>query len=904
MMKKFSVVLMTVVACIGLTQAGWSSAGVEPVELRCEYLESPLGIDVVKPRLSWQIEAAKDVRNVKQTAYQILVASSAELLKKAKGDLWDSGKVASDACMQVEYAGKPLQSGMRCFWKVKVITTAGDAWSQPAFWTMGLLKRGDWHAKWLAAPTAGVDAEPAPLFRKSFSLGKKVAHATVSISGLGYYELTMNGKKVGDRVLDPKFTRYDRRVLYVTHDVTKHLNKGANSMGVMLGNGWFNYHVKNPWNFDAAPWRAKPRMLLQLEIEFDDGTTQSIVSDGSWKYSTGPIRFDGMLCGERYDARLEKHGWDTAGYDDSTWTFAKVVDASKGCLSAQMSEPIRITGVLKPVKISQPKPGVYLYDMGQNMAGTARLIVRGPAGTEVKLQYGELLHGDGTLNQGNINSFCNSGEFGTERYTLKGTGTETWHSRFMYHGFQYVQVTGFPGEPKLENIEGLVMHTDVASAGEFNCSDDLLNRIQHCTRWSYLNNLYGYPTDCPNREKNGWTGDAHLAAETGLYNFDSSAMYTQWMLDFRDEQRDSGELPGIVPTGGWGYAWGNGPAWDSAYVLIPWYLYQYRGDARILAVHYENMKRYVDYLSTKAANGIVSIGLGDWCPANTKTPESVTSTGYYYCDAVIVAKTAAILGRKEDAAKYADLAEGIRKAFNAKFLNQETKQYAGGSQTALSCALYQGLAEPADTAAVLGNLVANVERQGNHLDCGILGTKYLLRARCDHGRADVAYRVATQTTFPSWGQWIQQGATTLWENWNGAGTHNHVMFGDISAWCYSTLAGIKPDPTAPGFKRMLIRPAIVAGLGWIKCHHESMYGRIVSNWKRDGDRLTMELVIPPNTTAKVYVPSKSADDITESGKPAAKANGVKFLRMENGAAVYEVGSGCYEFVSKVRGGQS
>jgi alpha-L-rhamnosidase len=340
-----------------------------------------------------------------------------------------------------------------------------------------------------------------------------------------------------------------------------------------------------------------------------------------------------------------------------------------------------------------------------------------------------------------------------------------------------VQVTGFPGEPTLENLEALVMHTDVDSVGAFESSNELLNKIQQATRWSYVNNLHGHPTDCPHREKNGWTGDAHLAAEAGLYNFDAAAMYAQWMLDFQDEQKPTGELPGIVPTGGWGYAWGNGPAWDSAYILIPWYLYQYHGDLRILARHYEHMKRYVDYLATKAKDGIVSIGLGDWCPAGTTTPASVTSTAYYYVDAQIVARCAERLGKTDDAAKYTRLADTIRSAFNRAFLNPQTKQYANGSQTALSCALYQGLVNPADREAVVAHLVAEIERRNNHLDCGILGTKYLIHALSDHGRADLAYRVVTQTTFPSWGHWIQQGATTLWENWNGEGTHNHVMFG-------------------------------------------------------------------------------------------------------------------------------
>lgn len=887
-----------------------SPAAVSIEQLSCEHLDNPLGIDVTQPRLSWQMDDRDQksvARGLKQTAYQVLVASTPELLAKDKGDLWDSGKMASDASLLVEYAGKPLQSRQRCFWKVKAWTASlatskgASVESRPAMWSMGLLRPEDIKAKWIGSPT-DVAVEPAPMFRKTVALDKKITRATAFVSGLGYYELSLNGRKVGDHVLDPKFTRYDRRVLYVTYDVTSLLKTGANAVGVMLGNGWYNYHVKNAWDFDTAPWRAKPKVLLQLEVEFADGTTQTIASDESWKYATGPIQFDGMLSGEVYDARLEKEGWDTSGYNDSAWVAARVVESPKGKLASQMVQPIRATEVIKPVKITQPKPGVYLFDMGQNVAGKARLTVKGPAGTDVKLQYAELLRNDGTLNPDNIKAFCKSAEFQTERYILKGSGTETWESRFMYHGFQYVQVTGFPGEPTPENLQAVVMHTDLENAGTFECSSDLLNKINLCTRWSYLNNFHGHPTDCPNREKNGWTGDAHLAAETGLYNFDAAAAYTQWMRDFQDEQRESGELPGIVPTGGWGYAWGNGPAWDSAYVLIPWYMYQYRGDVRILAEHYENLKRYVDYLTRRAKNGIVGIGLGDWCPARSRTPEKVTSTGYYYADAVIVSKIAQILGKKEDADKYIQLAADIRQAFNRDFLNAQTKQYANGTQTALSCALYQGLTDPADVAAVLSNLVANVERQDNHLDCGILGTKYLLHALTDNGRVDVAYKIAAQTTQPSWGNWVRQGATTLWEEWNGGGTHNHVMFGDVSAWFYQTLAGIQPDITAPGFKKIVIRPAIVGDLKWVKASHMSAFGKIASSWKLEGNDLTLDITIPPNTTATVYVPRRDGAMVKEGGRPAAQVPGtsVVTLKMESGSAVFEIGSGSYTFTSTVK----
>jgi alpha-L-rhamnosidase len=871
-------------------------------ELRCEYFANPLGIDVVKPRLSWVLQSNE--RDQVQSAYQILVASSEEKLKKDKGDLWDTGKVKSDQSIHVVYGGKPLKSRMRCYWKVRVWDKDRKVsdYSQPSWWEMGLLEKNDWQGRWVSAPPpkdAEIKVEPSPFFRKVFMVTKPIRKVQAYICGLGYYELYLNGKKVGDHVLDPAFTRYDRRVLYVTYDVTDQLVQGENAVGVVVGNGWYNMHTRAVWDFDKAPWRDRPVMLCQLEIEFADGSSKSIVSDSTWKVSTGPIVFESIRNGERYDARLEKPGWNTAGYDDSGWAMAQVVRGPKGKLSAQMLPAIKVMETKTAVKVTEPKPGCFVFDMGQNMAGWAQLRVSGPGGTKVVMKYAERLNDDGTVDQKGINPHVKEGAFQTDTYILKGDGVEVWEPRFTYHGFQYVQVTGFPGKPTLDNLRGRVVHTSFERAGHFECSNELFNKIQHNTLWSYISNFHGYPTDCPHREKNGWTGDAHLAAEQGLYNFAPAAAYTKWMSDFKDEQRESGELPGIVPTSGWGYHWGNGPAWDSAYVLIPWYLYQYCGDVRILAEHYDRLKRYVDYLTSKSSNHIVSIGLGDWAPAKTKTPENVTSTGYYYCDAVIVSKIAQLLGKDEEARKYANLARSIKDAFNREFFKPQTGQYDGRTQTALSCALYQGLVEPENCQRVLNNLVANIERHGGHIDTGILGAKYLLNALTENGRADVAYRVASGTTFPSWGHWIKQGATTLWEQWNGTASRNHIMFGDIGAWFYKALAGINPDPQGVGFKRIIIRPRVVGELRWVRAEHKSMYGLIESCWRKENNKFTLEVTIPVNTTATVFVPARDADSVLESGQPVSEVKTVRFLRMKDGNAVFSVGSGRYKFVSQL-----
>ena len=907
-MAQFRTILLVQVTVLSTVVAGLRSSDVRVGDLRCEYLTEPLGLDVPQPRLSWRLESHR--RGQRQTAYQVLVASSEDMLKEGRADLWDTGKVTSDQSIHVAYAGRPLTSRTRCWWKVRVWDgdDQASAFSDVAAWEMGLLTPEDWQATWVSAGGEGVpplqagekskakmaspqdkSPQPAPLFRKGFILAQEPVGARVYICGLGYYELHLNGAKVGDHILDPAFTRYDRRALYVTYDVTEQLKKGQNAIGVILGNGWYNMHTRAVWDFDKAPWRDRPVLRCQIEVTFADGSKKIVGTDGTWRVSTGPIVFDSIRNGETYDARLEKDGWDTGEYADMNWPVAQIDDGPKGMLKAQMAPPIKVTRTLKPVKLTEPKPGVHVFDIGQNMAGWVRLKVAGPAGTEVVLKYGERLNADGTVDQQEIGQHIKSGKPQTDTYILKGKGTEVWEPRFVYHGFQYVEATGLPGKPSLETLDARVVHTAFDPAGSFECSNELFNRIQRNALWSYVSNFHGYPTDCPHREKNGWTGDAHLAAETGLYNFHSAPAYAKWLNDLKDEQRDSGELPGIVPTSGWGYHWGNGPAWDSAYVLIPWYLYEYRGDRRILAEHYDRLKRYVDYLTSKAENHIVSIGLGDWAPAKSTTPEKVTSTGDYYRDALIVSRAAGLLGKAEDARKYGDLAVKIRDAFNREFYDARTGLYDGGTQTAMSCALYHGLVPPQEQQRVVSNLVTMIEKNDGHLDAGILGTKYLIDSLTANGRADVVYAMATKTDYPSWGRWMEEGATTLWEQWDGNASRNHIMFGHISAWFYQVLAGIRPDPEAVGFKHFLIKPEVLGDIKWVRAKHESPYGTIASAWEIRGNKLSLKIAVPVNTGATVYVPGNATKTVAEG------ADGVRFLRSEERWTVYEVESGTYEF---------
>jgi alpha-L-rhamnosidase len=877
-----------------------ATAGVTVGQLRCEYLDNPLGIDTLQPRLSWVLESKQ--RAAKQTAYQILVASTEALLKSDSGDLWDTGTVTSDQSLQVVYAGKALSCCQRCYWKVRVWDKDGKAsdYSRPASWEMGPLTPENWQAQWIA-PTTDIDSLPAPLLRRAFTLEGKIKQARVHICGLGYYELHINGKKIGDHLLDPGYTRFDKRALYVTYDVTEALRRGKNAVGVILGNGWYNVQTKAVWDFHKAPWRAAPKLLMQVRVEYADGRVETIGTDSHWGTSTGPIQFDSIYGGEIYDARAEKPGWDTPDYNDSDWAMARVVPPPGGKLAAQMMPPIKADKTLQPVKLTEPQSGVFVFDMGQNMAGFAELCLRAPAGTKVVMKYGERLGKDGMLDRADIAQHVvkvdKTQQYQTDTYIAKGTGLERWHSRFDYHGFQYVEVTGFPGKPTLDTLTGVFIHSAITVAGEFECSNPLLNWIWRAGRWSYLSNLQGIPTDCPHREKNGWTGDAHLAAEQGLLNYAPAAVYTKWINDLGDEQRPSGELPGIVPTSGWGYKWGNGPAWDSAFLLIPFYLYQYCGDTRLLCEHYEGMKRYVDYLTSKAKDGIVDIGLNDWAPYKTSTPADITSTAYYYRDIQIVALTAGLMGNDADAGKYKELAASIRKAFNAKFYHADTGLYGNGSQTSLSCALYQGLVEPENKGRVLDNLVAAVEKTNGHIDTGILGAKYLLNALQENGRTDVAYRIASQKDLPSWGWWFEQGATTLWEQWNGTESRNHIMFGDISAWFYKALAGINPDPAAVGFKHFFIKPNVVGGLTSARACYDSVRGRILSDWKVVHGRIELTVKVPANATATVWVPTSDPSSVVEGGRSAMKAEGVNNVRVEGGCAVLEVSSGTYHFTA-------
>ena len=881
--------------------------------LRCEYRVNPEGIDVMSPRLSWLVVSSQ--RCQKQTAYQIIISSSSNDLDANKGDLWDTGKVVSDNTLHIEYSGISLSSYQRCWWKVRVWDKNGQvsAWSNAGYWSMGILSADQWQGQWLGyvQPYAGKDLNekgswrqysPSPVFRKEFSVKKQVKRASLYICGLGYHEVYLNGAKVGDHTLDPAFTRYDYRCLYVTHDITNQLINGNNAIGVMLGNGWFNVFSDAAWDFNEAPWRGKPQMLAQILLEYSDGTYEIIASDNTWKAATGPVFMDGIRQGEYYDARREMPGWDRAGFDDSGWHKPLIKPAPAGKLCAQMVAPVRVTKSIKPKILTEPEDGVYVFDLGQNISGRAQLKVSGRAGTKVQLRYSEVLDSIGRADQTAIKKHNYDDVFQTDTYILKGDGVEIWEPRFVYHGFRYIEVTGLPECPSLDTVIGRFVHTDFAKTGQFSCSNEIINKMQSCILWAYCSNFVGYPTDCPQREKNGWTGDAHLAAEQAMYNWANGSGYTKWLLDMKDAQLDSGEFPGIVPSGGWGYNDGeHGPGWDSAYFIIPWYLYCYYGDIRILETHYEGFKRYLEYAGQKTKDNIASFGLGDWVPAKTHTSNNVTSTAFYYMDTVITAKAAKLLGYNSDAEKYNMKAEEIMNSYNDYFYKGQGI-YANGSQTALSFPVYSGLVPADRIQSVIDALISNIQSQENHVDTGILGAKAIYNVLSENGCHDLAYKMVLNPTKPSYADWINQGCTTFWESWDGKASRNHIMFGDIGAWFYKNVAGICLDQVSSdsvAFKHFVLRPRLTGDLTWANADYSSIRGKIISNWEVKATEFKWNIRIPANTTATVYVPSSDADTVLESGITAGSAEGVSFVYCGAGYSVYSVESGNYNFVSNV-----
>lgn len=831
-----------------------------PAGLKTDHLENPIGIDNPNPRLAWRMDDSR--QGARQSAYRIIVGTDSLEVAKGNGSVWDSGKKDSDQQL-VTYNGRELVPFTKYYWKV----TVWDAWQKESGSTVqsfetGMMDIANWQGSWIS-DGRDIHYEAAPYFRKQFEAEKEIESARVYIAVAGLHELYINGEKIGDQRLDPMYTRFDRRNLYITHDVTYQLQKGKNVVGVILGNGWYNHQSMAVWDFHRAPWRNRPTFCLDLRVTYADGTVETISTDLSWRKSDSPVVFNSIYTAEHYDARLEQEGWSAPGFDDSKWQGVGLRSAPSRNITSQQVRPIRNVLTLPAQSINKINEKTYVYDFGQNMAGVTKIIVSGKEGTQLRVKHGERLHDDGRLDMSNIDVYYRGDRekdpFQTDILILSGKGVDEFMARFNYKGFRYVEVTS--SEPiKLDenSVTAYFMHSDVPPVGKIETSSELINKLWWATNNAYLSNLMGYPTDCPQREKNGWTGDGHFAIETALYNFDGITVYEKWLADHRDEQQPNGVLPDIIPTGGWGYGTANGLDWTSTIAIIPWEIYKFYGDSKLLADCYENIKRYVDYVDRISPNGLTSWGRGDWVPVKSRSNLELTSSVYFYVDTKILAEAANLFGKEEDYRYYAALAEKIKNAINEKYLDRKTGIYASGTQTELSVPLQWKVVPEDMIPKVAQNLAKKVEEAGFHLDVGVLGAKAILNALSENGYPDVAYKVAAQDTYPSWGWWIVNGATTLLENWDLDAerdiSDNHMMFGEIGAWFFKGLGGIYPDATQPGFKHIILRPHFEKDLNQFDARFNSPRGLIHSGWKWQGGKVNYQIVVPPNSNATLYLP--------------------------------------------------
>jgi len=881
-------------------------------ELRCEYRVDPLGTDVVKPRLSWVIES--DQRAQKQSAYQILVADGEENLKQNKGSLWDTGKVESDQTTHIVYQGRPLASQMRCYWKVRIWDKDGkaSAWSKPAMWSMGLLRDEDWKALWIGydAPLESSEknrAEPGALLlppprylRKDFTLKMPIRRAAVYATALGIYELHINGERVGRDYFTPGWTDYDTRVYYNTYDVTSLLRKGDNSIGAILADGWYAGHIGWKGDNRRDHYGSKTRLRAQLHVEYADGTTEIISTDRSWKASTGPLQEADFLMGETYDARKEMPGWDAPGFEDRAWQPVNVTTHINAKVQAYPGVTVRKMAEIKPVKITEPTKGVYVFDLGQNFAGFVRLKVTAKQGKKIVLRFAERLNRDGTAYTANLRSARS-----IDTYICRGGREETWQPRFTFHGFQYVEVTGFSGKPGAGAITGVALSSDTPVVGSFECSDRMANQLYSNIYWSQRANFIDIPTDCPQRdERMGWTGDSVNFVRSATFNTDIAAFYTKWLVDLEDAQSKEGAFPDIAPRKV--HIREGTAAWADAGVICPWTIYQVYGDKRIIEKHYKAMARWIEYCRNNSDQLLRSeCWPGDWLNIQAETPKDVIATAFFAYSTNLMSRIAEALGKKADAAKYNHLFKQIKQAFNNAYV-AENGRIKGNTQTAYVLALKFDLLPNDKRSLAADYLVDDIKQRNWHLSTGFVGTKNLMTVLTDIGRPDVAYRLFHNDTFPSWGFSIRHGATSIWERWDGwtpeKGFQNpkmnsfcHYSFGAVCEWMFKTVGGIDTD--GPGYKRIIIRPRPGGKLTYAKTSYKSIHGKIATHWRRSGNTLKLDITIPANTTATVYMPARDARSVRESGRPAAESQAVQFLHIKEGCAVFAVGSGRYRFIS-------
>jgi alpha-L-rhamnosidase len=887
----------------------------QPVRLTCEYLENPLGIDMETPRFGWNISSAG--RNSLQSAYEIIVSDNEKLIGTGKGNSWQTGKVISDESIQIEYAGKPLRPFTRYYWKVKVYDKngLGSAWSQLASFETAALKPEDWKAKWIGDGSRQFEKDedfyqkdPMPLFRKQINIAKKIAAARLYISGLGYSEVYINDQKIGDHLLDPGFTVYRKQALYVTYDITAALKNKNNMLGIMLGNGWYNplpLRLFGRFNLRDVQQTGRPCVKAQVLIKYSDGTDGTIATDETWETTKGPILRNNVYLGEEYDARQEKKF-----NEKSKWNNATTTEGPSGELTAQMQPAIKITKIIKPISIKQVGKDTFIVDMGQNFAGVARIKVKGNTGRKISLRYGELIHPNGSLDYmttvaGAIKEIWHlSGGPGApktawqeDNYTLKGEGTETWNPRFTFHAFRYVEITGWPGTPTVNDIEGLRMNSDLEQQGNFSCSNTMFNQLHDVIQWTFLSNVFSVQSDCPGREKMGYGADIVASAGAYLYNYDMANFYSKTVQDFANDQRPEGGITEIAPSTGIadrGYGDGSGPlGWQLAFGYVQKKLYDYYADKKIITKHYPAFKKQLQFLQSKSVDGLFHWDIGDHEAIDTKA-DAFTASCFYYHHALLAAEFAGILDKKDDSLQYAALAKSIKQNIIQKYLVPGTGRFDNATQGAQLFALWYDLSP--EKEKTFNVLMKEFERHNFHLSTGIFSTMMLFDVLPKIDQNELAYRIADQKDFPGWGYMLANDATTLWESWEKptSSSYNHPMFGSIDEWFYKWLLGIQP--AAPGFKKIIIKPQL-GELTWAKGSYRSVYGVIKSEWKKSTDNFELNISVPANTTAEIYLPATEQSAITENDKVISGA-GIQFTRFEKGYGVFAVGSGDYRFVAK------
>jgi alpha-L-rhamnosidase len=886
--------------------------GLRVTDLRTEYQTEPMGIAILIPRLSWKLISPE--RNVVQTAYEIKAGSSLENLKTGKALLWDSGKKLSAQSVHIEYAGIPLYSGERVYWQVRTYDNRNHVsdWSDVASFEMGLLAPSDWKANWIEPDLMEdtLSPQPCPMLRKEFRITKKIKQARAYISSRGLYSAMLNGKKVGDQLFTPGWTSYHKRLQYQTYDITNQLQSGKNAIGVTLGDGWFRGYLT--WDKRRNVYGSKLALIVQIEITYADNTTELISSDKSWKSSTGPILKSDIYDGETYDARLEKTNWNTPDYSDENWNGVKEKDFSKEVLFASYAPGVKEIEEIKPLKIFRSPEGDTLVDMGQNMVGWIRLEITGKTGNTVTLKYAEVLDKNGNFYTGNLRNAAV-----TDKYILKGGGLEVAEPHFTFHGFRYVKLMGYPGLPTLQNIRGIVIHSDMPVEGSFSCSDSLINQLQHNIVWGLKGNFLDIPTDCPQRdERMGWTGDAQVFSPTACFNRGAATFYTKWMKDFTADQFNNGSLPFVIPDI---LHAGGAAGWSDAGVVIPWTIYLKYGDTRILSEQYESMKGWINYMKNTADDSTLwkkGDQFGDWLAFHSDasdyqgatTDKDLIATAYYAYSTSLMQKIATILDKKQDADRHEKLFNKIRKAFQQEYMSPNGR-LSSNTQTAYVLALAFNLI-PDSLQKKSAERLANDVNHFGHITTGFLGTPLICEVLTKYGYVNEAYVLLMNKKYPSWLYPITMGATTIWERWdgikpdgtfqdNGMNSLNHYAYGAIGNWLYSSVAGLESSLDEPGYQKIIFNPHVGGNLTFAKADYNSVYGKILSDWKVSDHEFEFHVSVPPNTHAEVYLPSADKDGISESGKPVSSQHDIQFISSMNGQSLYKIGSGDYYFKTKL-----